>query len=68
MRPIALSVVADGATVGAVEARYHSAACRVCGEAIYDTSAFQNALVWLHIHLRTLHNVEGSMVDLAPLE
>ena len=47
---------------------YPSAACRICGQAIYDLAAYEDAQWWLRTHLIMCHHIEGLMIDLQSLE
>jgi len=68
MMPMVLCVSAHGVPVGVVGVTYPSAACRICGQAIYNLAANRHAQWWLCKHLITCHHMGGLMVDLEPLE
>ena len=68
MMPMVLCVRAHGDPVGVVGVDYPSAACRICGQAIYDLAAYEDAQWWLCTHLITCHDKGGLMVELEPIE
>jgi hypothetical protein len=55
--PVVLVACPYGEIVGLIRFGFHAAACKVCGESLYDAREFDVAALWLRHHLTAAHGV-----------
>lgn len=64
MIPIALVVCPYGEIIGLIQLCFHAAACKKCGESIYDMKTFGRAADWLGHHLSAHHGLAPSLMSM----
>jgi hypothetical protein len=60
--PVVLVVCPYGEIVGLIRLCFHAAACKVCGESLYDAMEFDLAALWLGHHLIAAHGVVPCLI------